>query len=393
MDTSKWFNELEMEDYKFFQHCDTINSEVRAELEPPQTQNSASAAALVRKEALQQPCFSSESYSSSGLHHHSNALPNLTILTASGSSINETKISDHHQQPSKQQKLTNSWSSTMKTNHQQQQINFSCNKMLSFHNSKSTTNSDLQPKKECDDFLCQPSTSLMMISNTDPCENTIYDPMGIKTKPFSTSSLTSRTPSHAQDHIMAERKRREKLSQRFIALSSILPGLKKMDKASVLGDAVKYVKHLEEKIKQLEEQSNKRSMESVVMVNRYELIEAEMNHQYCSNPDDHDDNDDNNEEKKKKGKMNGSCLTLPEIEAKTSERDIMIRIHCEKQDGVVAKLMYQVESLNLSILNTTVLPFANSTLHITLIAQMDGEFPMTVKEVVKNLRLAFLKFM
>lgn len=37
----------------------------------------------------------------------------------------------------------------------------------------------------------------------------------------------SRTPSSAQDHILAERKRREKLSQRFIALSAIVPGLKR----------------------------------------------------------------------------------------------------------------------------------------------------------------------
>ena len=34
--------------------------------------------------------------------------------------------------------------------------------------------------------------------------------------------------SQAQDHIMAERKRREKLSQRFIALSALVPGLKKV---------------------------------------------------------------------------------------------------------------------------------------------------------------------
>lgn len=38
----------------------------------------------------------------------------------------------------------------------------------------------------------------------------------------------SRTPSSAQDHILAERRRREKLSQRFIALSAIVPGLKKV---------------------------------------------------------------------------------------------------------------------------------------------------------------------
>lgn len=39
---------------------------------------------------------------------------------------------------------------------------------------------------------------------------------------------TSARLSQAQDHIMAERKRREKLSQRFIALSALVPGLKKV---------------------------------------------------------------------------------------------------------------------------------------------------------------------
>ncbi len=38
----------------------------------------------------------------------------------------------------------------------------------------------------------------------------------------------TKSSGHSQDHIMAERKRREKLSQRFIALSAIVPGLKKV---------------------------------------------------------------------------------------------------------------------------------------------------------------------
>ena len=37
-----------------------------------------------------------------------------------------------------------------------------------------------------------------------------------------------RPPSQTYDHIIAERKRREQLSQRFMALSAIVPGLKKV---------------------------------------------------------------------------------------------------------------------------------------------------------------------
>lgn len=48
------------------------------------------------------------------------------------------------------------------------------------------------------------------------------------------SVALTKPPSHTQDHIIAERKRREKLSQRFIALSAIVPGLKKVHSFSDL---------------------------------------------------------------------------------------------------------------------------------------------------------------
>lgn len=37
-----------------------------------------------------------------------------------------------------------------------------------------------------------------------------------------------RPPSQTYDHIIAERKRREQLSQLFVALSALVPGLKKV---------------------------------------------------------------------------------------------------------------------------------------------------------------------
>ncbi|KAH0641757.1 hypothetical protein KY290_033365 [Solanum tuberosum] len=53
-------------------------------------------------------------------------------------------------------------------------------------------------------------------------------------------------------HVEAERKRREKLNHRFYALRSVVPYVSKMDKASLLGDAVTYINELKAKIKNLE---------------------------------------------------------------------------------------------------------------------------------------------
>nr|GMD17137.1 putative anthocyanin transcriptional regulator [Ipomoea batatas] len=54
------------------------------------------------------------------------------------------------------------------------------------------------------------------------------------------------------NHVLAERRRREKLNERFIILRSLVPFVTKMDKASILGDTIEYVKQLRRRIQQLE---------------------------------------------------------------------------------------------------------------------------------------------
>lgn len=53
-------------------------------------------------------------------------------------------------------------------------------------------------------------------------------------------------------HVEAERQRRDKLNRRFYALRAVVPNVSKMDKASLLGDAVAYIEELKCKVKELE---------------------------------------------------------------------------------------------------------------------------------------------
>ncbi|CAL5207020.1 unnamed protein product [Lathyrus oleraceus] len=62
------------------------------------------------------------------------------------------------------------------------------------------------------------------------------------------------------NHVLAERRRREKLNERFIILRSLVPFVTKMDKASILGDTIEYLKQLRRKIQDLE--TRNRQMES-----------------------------------------------------------------------------------------------------------------------------------
>ncbi|THG20369.1 hypothetical protein TEA_000601 [Camellia sinensis var. sinensis] len=167
----------------------------------------------------------------------------------------------------------------------------------------------------------------------------------------------------------------QKRSSSTVITRTPLEAQDRMDKASVLGDAIKYLKHLQEHVKLLEEQINKKSEESVVFVKKSQL---------CAE-DDTSSCDEN---------FHGHFKeTLPEIEARISEKSVLIRIHCEKQKGFAVKLLSEIERLNLSVVNSSFLPFGQYAMDITVVAQMDDEFRMTVKDLVRNLRSALFEFL
>ncbi|KAE8660534.1 hypothetical protein F3Y22_tig00116951pilonHSYRG00348 [Hibiscus syriacus] len=56
------------------------------------------------------------------------------------------------------------------------------------------------------------------------------------------------------NHVEAERQRREKLNHKFYALRAVVPNVSRMDKASLLSDAVSYINELKSKIDELESQ-------------------------------------------------------------------------------------------------------------------------------------------
>ncbi|KAK2410301.1 transcription factor bHLH18 [Trifolium repens] len=191
------------------------------------------------------------------------------------------------------------------------------------------------------------------------------------------TSQNKRSRNHGQDHIMAERKRREKLSQSFIALAALVPNLKKMDKASVLTDSIKYMKELKQRLEVLEEQSKKTEAESVVVMKKQDL---------CIN-DDNSSCDESIE-----GAVDAKESVL-QVEARMSGKEMLIRIHCQKHKGVLVKIMTEIQSFQLFVVNSSVLPFGNSILDITIIAQVGEGYKLSTKELVRNLRMATLKFM
>lgn len=66
------------------------------------------------------------------------------------------------------------------------------------------------------------------VSSSQATEDIIMDRLVGRGTIRKTCSPATRSPLLAKEHVLAERKRREKLSEKFIALSVLLPGLKKV---------------------------------------------------------------------------------------------------------------------------------------------------------------------
>lgn len=116
--------------------------------------------------------------------------------------------------------------------------------LISFNNSNpprpATTISDQQsnyhgrdcnpkpPKNEVDYIENTASFPPYLISQGDYSSYETHKGLPKLEQGFKGFGAISRSPLHAQDHVIAERKRREKLTQKFIALSAVLPSLKKV---------------------------------------------------------------------------------------------------------------------------------------------------------------------
>ena len=122
-----------------------------------------------------------------------------------------------------------------------------------------------------------------------------------------------------------------------------------MDKASVLGDAIKYLKQLQERVKTLEEQVAKKTVESAVFVKRSILFSE----------DDGSSSDENSDQ------------PIPEIEARVSGKDVLIRIQCDKHSGRAPTILNEIEKHNLTVQSSSFLPFGDNTLDITIVAQVN----------------------
>ncbi|KAG2318979.1 hypothetical protein Bca52824_012192 [Brassica carinata] len=159
----------------------------------------------------------------------------------------------------------------------------------------------------------------------------------VKEIPEKRPKKRGRKPANGREeplnHVEAERQRREKLNQRFYALRAVVPNVSKMDKASLLGDAIAYINELKSKVTKAESEKSQ-------IKTQLEEVKMELAGRKASAGG---------------GDRSSSCSMTAikpvgmEIEVKIIGWDAMIRVESSKRNHPAARLMSALMDLELEV--------------------------------------------
>ncbi|KAK8636202.1 hypothetical protein V6N13_004907 [Hibiscus sabdariffa] len=171
------------------------------------------------------------------------------------------------------------------------------------------------------------------------------------------------------NHVEAERQRREKLNHRFYALRTVVPNVSRMDKASLLSDAVSYINELKAKIEELESQLQRECRKLKV-----EMVDATDNQSTTTSADP-------NNSSASPGTAGSVGL---ELDIKIIGNDAMIRVQSENVNYPAARLMSALRDLEFLIHRASI-SCINEIMLQDIIVNIPGE--LTTVEALKSVLL------
>ncbi|XP_042503404.1 transcription factor EGL1-like [Macadamia integrifolia] len=158
------------------------------------------------------------------------------------------------------------------------------------------------------------------------------------------------------NHVLSERRRRGKLKEKFHILKSLVPSVGKVDKASILGDTIDYLKELERRVEELE---------SCRELAEYEARERRKHPDIAERTsDNYVHRDIANERKTAINKRKASDIDETEVELDwasskdglaanltvvMNEKEVLIDIRCSWRESLLLHIIDAISNLNLDV--------------------------------------------
>ncbi|XP_047171358.1 transcription factor bHLH35 [Vigna umbellata] len=172
---------------------------------------------------------------------------------------------------------------------------------------------------------------------------------------YDSSSPDGGASSMASKNIVSERNRRKKLNERLFALRAVVPNISKMDKASIIKDAIEYIEHLHEQEKRIEA----------------EILDLESGK--LKNPTYEFDHDLPILLRSKKKRTENSPIEVIELRvAYMGDKTFVVSLTCSKRIDTMVKLCEVFESLKLKIIAANITSFSGTLLK-TVFIEADEE--------------------